>query len=251
MQLPRRISVIGSGISACGMDAALQLVDQRLRDGGGGYVCFTNVHGVVMGREDPAFRAVTNGSFLSLADGKPVYWTGRCLGAADLGHVAGPDFFLACLRRFASRRHYFLGSTPPVLRALVENLRAGIPGLNVCGSLSPPFRALSPEESAAQLQEVAAARPDFIWVGLGAPKQERFMSAAAGALAPALLFGVGAAFDFQAGSVRRAPLLLRRLGLEWLYRLAQEPRRLWRRYLTTNAKFLYYLFFDAVGHRKS
>ena len=225
-------------------ETAQQAVADRLANGSGGYVCFTNVHAVVTGRRDARFRDVTNESFLSLADGKAVFWAGRARGARDLGHVPGPDFMLAALRRFATHRHYFYGGAPATLDALVARLRETIPGLNVCGAYSPPFRPQTEAERREDCARIRDAGAEFVWMGLGAPKQELWMAASAEELRPAILFGVGAAFDFHAGTVRRAPAWMRTLGLEWLYRLCQEPRRLWRRYLVTNSLFVTYLIRD-------
>lgn len=250
MPLPAsRVPVLGSLISACSLDAALARVTARIASGEGGYVCFTNVHTVVMGRQDPEFRAVTNGSFLSLADGKPVYWVAR-LRSREAGHAPGPDFFLHALERTAGRRHFLYGSTPETLDRLANALEARIPGLRFCGRLSPPFRALTETDLQDHYRIIRESGAEFVWVGLGAPKQEKWMAEAQAALAPAVLFGVGAAFDFHAGTVRRAPAPLRALGLEWLHRLLQEPRRLWRRYLIANSLFVYYLLTDRwTGHR--
>ncbi len=238
---PARVDVLGSAITAVDMEQALHAVEERLGDGRGGYVCFTNVHAVVSARQDSEFRDATNGSFMSLADGKPVFWVARSQGNRSIGHTPGPDFMMAALRRFPQRRHFFYGSTPAVLGQLAERLRVEIPGLLICGSLSPPFGISSEAEVERHRQAIRAAGAEFVWVGLGAPKQERWMSRNAAALSPAVLFGVGAAFDFHAGTVSRAPRFMRRLGLEWLYRLAAEPRRLWRRYLFTNGMFIAYV----------
>lgn len=245
----KRVDVIGSQVTVVDMRSALDAVDARLADGGGGYVCFTNVHAVVTGRRDANFRAVTNGSFMSVSDGRPVFWVGRLKGASGLGHVPGPDFFIEALRRFRSRRHYFYGSTPETLARLAAELAIAVPGLNICGTFSPPFRALSAEDLQAHYAAIRESGAEFVWVGLGAPKQENWMAAAAPHLPPAVLFGVGAAFDFHAGTVRRAPRMLGHLGLEWLYRLGQEPARLWRRYLVTNSLFVAYVIRDALGGR--
>jgi N-acetylglucosaminyldiphosphoundecaprenol N-acetyl-beta-D-mannosaminyltransferase len=243
----RRVSIIQSNISACDRAAALALLEHRLSNGGGGYVCFTNVHAAVTGRLDPAFRAVTNNSFLSLADGKPVYWAARAKGCASIGHVPGPDFMLAALTYFRDRRHFLYGSQPHVLERLVPALQAKVPGVNICGAISPPFRPLSEAEHAGYRRAIRDAKADFVWVGLGAPKQELWMAQASPHLPGTILLGVGAAFDFHAGTLRRAPGVLRHLGLEWLFRLLQEPRRLAKRYFVTNTLYLYYLAADTFA----
>jgi len=243
-----RVDVLGSLISAVDAEEALGLIAQRLDEGAGGYVCFSNVHTVVMGRRDPAFRAITNASFLSVADGKPVYWTARTQGPA--GHVPGPDFMKLALDRYRSRRHFLYGSTDAVLDRLSSNLRQSLPGLQICGKLSPPFRALSAAERQQHYDAIRASGAELVWVGLGAPKQEQWMAEAAHTLRPAILLGVGAAFDFQAEVVGRAPKAMRDWGLEWFYRLLSQPRRLWRRYLTTNTLFLVYLAQELRNRRR-
>jgi N-acetylglucosaminyldiphosphoundecaprenol N-acetyl-beta-D-mannosaminyltransferase len=241
MNLPSRVSVIQSQISICDASQAMSLVEAGLKMRVGGYVCFTNVHTTVMGRRDGDIRTITNNSFLSLADGKPIYWLGRAKAGTALGHAPGPDFMLAALQRFAQRPHFFYGSSPQVLERLTAQLRQRIPGLNICGSFSPPFRAMTDADKAEHCEMIRRSGAEFVWVGLGAPKQERWMAQSWQALRPAMLFGVGAAFDFHAGSLRRAPRAMRSLGLEWFHRLLQEPERLARRYLVTNGLFLWYV----------
>jgi N-acetylglucosaminyldiphosphoundecaprenol N-acetyl-beta-D-mannosaminyltransferase len=243
--------VLDSNISICNAAVALDAVQSALTPGTGGYVCFTNVHAAVSGRRDPRFRAITNGSLLSVADGRPVYWVGRLKVGDRIGHVPGPDFFIQALQRFATHRHFFYGSTPQVLELLSSALRQRIPGLQICGTLSPPFRPLSDAEKRTHFQQILDSGAEFVWVGLGAPKQEQWMADSWQQLRPCILFGVGAAFDFHAGTVRRAPRWMQQLGLEWLYRLVAEPRRLWRRYLVTNSLFILYSFTDLFRRRSS
>ncbi len=249
MSVPARVSVIDSEISDCDFPMAVDVLEARLRDGEGGYVCFTNVHTAVLGRQNPKFRAATNGSLLSVADGKPVHWVGRARGGCRLSHMPGPDFMLNAMRYFHDRRHFFYGSTPSVVAKLVQRLQRQIPGLQVCGTLSPPFRGLTRDETQSHYATIRDSAADFVWVGLGAPKQEFWMAEAWLDLKPAILLGVGAAFDFHAGSIRRAPASMRAVGLEWLHRLLQEPRRLWRRYLVANCLFIGYVLGDALSGR--
>jgi N-acetylglucosaminyldiphosphoundecaprenol N-acetyl-beta-D-mannosaminyltransferase len=239
--------VLGSHVSRLDAAGALERVRRRPGEGGGGYVCFTNVHATVTGRQDPAFQAVTNESFLSLADGKPVYWLARLLGDRAVGHVPGPDFMLLALDRLRDQRHFFYGSTPRVLEQLKARMEERFPGLQVCGTLSPPFRPLTAADLAEHHAQIRASGAQYVWIGLGAPKQEMWMAANAQALQPAVLFGVGAAFEFHSGVTRRAPEAMRRLGLEWLFRLAAEPRRLWKRYLVTNTLFVSYAIRDLAA----
>lgn len=224
------------------------MIEHRLREGLGGYVCFTNVHTTVTGCHNAKFRAITNASFLSVADGKPVYWVARA--QRHIGHIPGPDFMKSSLERCRNRRHFLYGSTPAVLDRLVRELHEAIPGLNICGVLSPPFRTLTTEEKRQHYAAIREAESELVWVGLGAPKQEQWMADAFEELRPAILLGVGAAFDFHSGVVGRAPKAFRALGLEWLFRLLSQPRRLWRRYLVSNTLFIVYLARDFLFQRR-
>jgi N-acetylglucosaminyldiphosphoundecaprenol N-acetyl-beta-D-mannosaminyltransferase len=229
------------------MASALERVIARCR-GGGGYVCFANTHVVVMGREDPGFRKIINESFMTLPDGKPVYLSGKIRGISKLEHIPGPDFFqqLIASGKLPRLRHYFYGGRPDVLEGLIKNLRYRFPRVEIVGYESPPFRAMTQDEESAAIERIRSVRPDLIWVGLGAPKQEMWMATHWGTLRPAVLLGVGAAFDFHAGRVKRAPVWLQRAGLEWLYRLSREPKRLWKRYAYTNTMFFFYSVVDIL-----
>lgn len=202
-------------------------------------VCVATVHMVMEGHDDPAFQQLVNGADLVTSDGMPLVWGLRLLGCPQARRVYGPDLTLA-LCRAAARAGIpvgFYGSTAPVLDALIARLSARCPGLPVAYRHSPPFHLLSAEEAAAEIAAIRASGCRILFVGLGCPKQERWIAAHRGQL-DAVLIGVGAAFDFLAGNKRRAPDRVQALGLEWLFRLATEPRRLWRRYLIHNPRFL-------------
>jgi len=243
---PERADVLGSRISLCDSAAALNCIEHSIDAGEGGYVCFTNAHTVIEGRRSEDFRDITNSSLLSLADGTPVYRVAQRQAPAAAGHVPGPDFFEYVLSKRPWRRHFLYGSTPENLEKLREQILRRHPDAHICGMYSPPFRPMTEQDRREHVRIIRAAGAEYVWVGLGAPKQERFMARVAEDLRPAVLLGVGAAFDFHSGRVQRAPGVLRRLGLEWLHRLGQEPRRLWRRYLVTNSLFLWYLANDHV-----
>jgi N-acetylglucosaminyldiphosphoundecaprenol N-acetyl-beta-D-mannosaminyltransferase len=243
-----RYSVIGSRISRETMASALDRVLVQCDDGGGGYVCFANAHVAVMAREDPGLRDVINGSFLSLPDGKPVYLSGKIRGITELEHIPGPDFFqklLAC-EKSPRLRHYLYGGKSEVLERLVDVLKCRFSQADIVGYESPPFRVLTEAEASAVNERIRSVKPDVVWVGLGAPKQELWMASHWMSLRPALLLGVGAAFDFHAGSLSRAPVWMQNAGLEWVYRLGQEPKRLLTRYLYTNTMFFLYSLVDIV-----
>ena len=204
------------------------------------YVCVTGVHGVMESRRDESLRAIHNASGLTTPDGMPLVWCPRSAGVDTVGRVYGPDLMLDVLQAGLGLgwRHFFYGGAEGVPETLAARLTERFAGLVVAGTLSPPFRALSDEESMSISAAVNAADPDVVWVGLSTPKQERWMAAHRPMLNAPVLVGVGAAFDFHAGRVRQAPALLQRAGMEWAFRLAMEPRRLWRRYLRNNPAFV-------------
>jgi len=203
------------------------------------YVCFANVHMTMETVDHPTFREVVNGADLVAPDGMPLVWALRRLGAREATRVYGPDFVPALCERAAARGVPvgFYGGRPEVLERLVRNLKDRYAGLAVGFAESPPFRALTAAEDADLVRRVRVSGVRILFVGLGCPKQEKWMVAHKGTI-PAVMLGVGAAFDFLAGVKPQAPPWMRRAGLEWLFRLATEPRRLWRRYLRHNPRFV-------------
>jgi N-acetylglucosaminyldiphosphoundecaprenol N-acetyl-beta-D-mannosaminyltransferase len=237
---PPRVNVLGVGVSALNLDSAVAAVEQALLSQTKGYVCVTGVHGVSEAQEDPAFRAILNRSFLTTPDGVPMVWMGRLQGFRQMGRVYGPDLMLRVCESSAARgfTHFFYGGGPGVAEELKGRLEQRFPGLRILGTYAPPFRPLTAEEEAGLVRQVRALKPDVFWVGLSTPKQEKFMAQYWQRLEATLFFGVGAAFDFHAGRVRQAPRWMQRSGLEWLFRLMCEPRRLWKRYLKNNPLFV-------------
>jgi N-acetylglucosaminyldiphosphoundecaprenol N-acetyl-beta-D-mannosaminyltransferase len=217
------------------MDA---IVAERRR----GYVCVCNVHTVMAAREDPELRAALIASSLNVPDGQPLVWALNALGNSLTDRVYGPELMERACARAASRtgqRFYLYGGRDQAaLLRLGANLRRRFPGINIVGGYSPPFRPLTTKERAAIVHEINTVEPDVVWVGIGVPKQEKWMAALRPDLDAPVLIGVGAAFDFHAGIVPQAPPRLQRAGLEWAYRLSREPRRLWRRYLRYNPRFV-------------
>jgi N-acetylglucosaminyldiphosphoundecaprenol N-acetyl-beta-D-mannosaminyltransferase len=222
------------------LDIASAAVVERALSGDGGHACLANVHSLVSAVRDPALRRALVDSWVVFPDGYPVAWLQRTTGAGDATRIAGTDLMIRVFDVGQARglRHYVYGSTPPVLERLTSTLHERFPGATICGSYSPPFAAHDSPEVAESVEAVKAARPHIVWCGLGMPKQELWMQTYARSLAPALALGVGAAFDFVAGTKRRAPRAMQQLGLEWLHRLASEPRRLSGRYLRTNSEFV-------------
>jgi N-acetylglucosaminyldiphosphoundecaprenol N-acetyl-beta-D-mannosaminyltransferase len=191
-------------------------------------------------QRDPELLAIHNASGLTTPDGMPLVWAGRRAGMAHMRRVYGPDLMLAVCKLAAERgwSSYFYGAADGVPELLAQRLADRFPGLKVAGTLSPPFRPLTPEEDAEVVERINAAAPDLLWVGLSTPKQERWMAAYLGRLRVPVMVGVGAAFDMHAGLLPQAPGWMQASGLEWLYRLYREPRRLWRRYLRNNPRFV-------------
>lgn len=235
-----RVNVLGVGVSAIDMESALSVIREAVEHDRHGYVCVTGVHGVMEAHADPGFQRIQNSSMLTTPDGMPLVWVGR-LGAFRIGRVYGPDLMLKIcgISPGLGYRHFFFGGKPGVAQKLKLTMQARFPGLAVVGTYSPPFRRLTPAEEADLFDMVAAANPHFFWVGLSTPKQERFMAEHINRLPVNIMVGVGAAFDIHTGGIKDAPTWVKNAGLQWLHRLLQEPKRLWRRYLINNPRFLY------------
>lgn len=233
--------IMGVRIAVTDMETTVRRIEEHLDDWRGEYICVANVHTTVTAHDDPSYRAVQNGAVMALPDGGPLSQYSRRKGFAQAARVTGPDLMKEMLRESAQKhyRHYFYGSTQETLDILREKITRNYPGAVIAGMVSPPFRPLTEEEDAAAVAAINEARPDFVWVGLGAPKQERWMAAHQSRV-HALMLGVGAAFDYEAGNIRRAPRWMQRCNLEWLYRLLQDPKRLFKRYFVTNTKFLWW-----------
>jgi N-acetylglucosaminyldiphosphoundecaprenol N-acetyl-beta-D-mannosaminyltransferase len=228
-----RINVLGVKISAITMGDAIETIESWLEQETPNYICVTPAHSIMECYHDPELRSIFNRGGLTTPDGMAIVWLLQMKGFYDVERVYGPDLMVAVCRHSIPRgwRHFFYGGAPGVAALLADHLKSLFPDLHVAGSYSPPFRPLTPEEEQVIVEQVNAARPDIIWVGLGTPKQERWMAEHLGRFDHSILIGVGAAFDFLSGNKRQAPLWIQRAGLEWLFRLVSEPRRLWRRYI--------------------
>ncbi len=247
-----RVNVLGVGVSAINLTEGLARIAGALESKEKGYVCVTGVHGVSEAQSDPGFRRILNRAFLCTPDGMPLVWVGRWQGAREMDRVYGPDLMLA-LMELSERtgwRHFFYGGANGTAELLKTKLLERFPKLQITGTYEPPFRPLNAEEQEQVRENVRQARPDVMWIGLSTPKQERFMAENLEKLEVTLMVGVGAAFDFHAGKVRQAPRWMRRAGLEWLYRLCREPRRLWKRYLKNNPLFVARIFCQFTGLKK-
>lgn len=235
-----RVNVLGVGVSRLNMSKALARIDTFIQEGARTYVCVTGVHGVMESQRDPVLKRIHNRAGLVTPDGMPLVWLGRLHGVSDMDRVYGPDLLLALCEHSVDRgyRHFFFGGADGVAPKLAKRLQERFPGLQVAGTYTPPFRLLTADEEAALARTVEASRADVMWIGLSTPKQERFMASHVGRLAAPVMIGVGAAFDFHAGLKVQAPYWMQRSGLEWLFRLTTEPRRLWKRYLVNNPRFV-------------
>lgn len=236
-----QISVLDVPLALTDYERALDWIDAAVAAGAREYVCVAAVHTVMESREDEALRSAVAGAAFTVPDGQPLAWALRALGHDIDSRVYGPELMARACERAArsGQRHYLYGGRDQsALFKLTLRLRQRFPGLRIVGGYSPPFRAMSEAELDAVAADINRARPDVVWVGIGVPKQEKWMAAMRDRLDAPVLVGVGAAFDFHAGLVPQAPGWMQRHGLEWLYRLKQEPRRLWKRYARHNPRFV-------------
>lgn len=233
-------NILGVEIAAIDMDWLLRFTESHLRELSGNYMCVANVHTTVTAHDNAEYRAIQNGAALAIPDGAPLSAAGRNRGHENMQRTTGPGYMGEIFAVSPQRgyRHYFYGGTEDTLAALKSRLEERYPRLQIAGMYSPPFRSLTEQEDGEDIERINAADADFVWVGLGAPKQERWMAAHKDRI-KGFMVGVGAGFDYYAGKLKRAPQWMQRCSLEWLYRLLQDPKRLLRRYLVTNIRYLY------------
>jgi len=248
-----RANVLGVGISAISMADAVHYTDKFLESGARGYICVTGVHGIMEAQDDERFRQILNSSFLTTPDGKPTVWVGHWQGLKKMARVYGPDFMLELCRLSVARgyRHFFYGGRPGIAAELQEKLTLRFPGLQVVGTYTPPFRSLTPQEEDELEDQLRETKPDILWCGLSTPKQERFMALYIDRMPVKLMVGVGAAFDINSENLKDAPKWMKEAGLQWLYRVIQEPRRLAGRYFKNNPRFIWLTFLQLVGMRRN
>lgn len=245
-----RANVLGVGISELTLEGAVRTILEWRARGERHHVSTCNVHTIMECQRSTALRRRVNAAGLATPDGMPLVWLLRSC-RRDVSRVYGPDLMLALCQAGLAHglRHCFYGGAPGVPERLAERLRGQFENLQVVSAISPPFRNLTPEEDEACVRQINAARPDIVWVGLGTPKQDYWVADHVGRVEATALIAVGAAFDFHSGRMRQAPRWVQRSGTEWAYRLIQEPRRLWRRYLIDNALFLGHLALQLSGLR--
>jgi N-acetylglucosaminyldiphosphoundecaprenol N-acetyl-beta-D-mannosaminyltransferase len=250
---PQRAEILGVPLAVSDYEAVIDWMDAMIAAGARGYVTAAAVNLVMSAHEDPEALAAVLGATLAVPDGQPLVWALRALGHGAATRVYGPDLMVRfCARAARSGTPIFLygGRTQGALEQLERRLRERFPGLQIAGGHSPPFRELTPEEEERAIEQINSSGAAVVWVGTGQPKQEKWMLRMRPLLSAPLLVGVGAAFDFHAGLVPQAPRWMQRSGLEWAYRLAREPRRLWRRYARYNPRFLAGFLRQYVDHRR-
>lgn len=229
--------ILGVNIAVTNMAQTVQYIENNLEKLRGKYICVSNVHTTVMAHDNPAYRNVQNSAAIALPDGKPLSVVSRKRGYTEAERVTGPDLMGELFARENGLKHFFYGDKEETLQILQQKLKEKYPDIQIAGMISPPFRSLSQEEEKAYIQQINDSGADIIWIGLGAPKQENWMYEHQGML-HGVMIGVGAGFSYHAGLIKRAPEWMQKMSLEWLYRLMQDPVRLFKRYFTTNLKFL-------------
>lgn len=235
-----RAKILDVEVCPINMDDAVATVEQWIAARTPNYVCITGVHGVIESRSDDRLLAIHNRAGLVTPDGMPLVWMSRALGYRRASRVYGPDLMrtLSAVSARKGYRQFYYGGNEGVADLLKKTLEERYPGLQVVGTHTPPFRALTADEDEAVVREINEARPDIVWVGLSTPKQEYWMADHVNRIDAPVMIGIGAAFDFLSGLKPQAPSFMQRNGFEWLYRLVTEPRRLWRRYFNIVPKFL-------------
>jgi len=246
-----KANVLGVSIDAVDMNQALGYIKDELASDRKGYICFTGVHGVMEAQRSSEVADIFAGATLVAPDGMPTVWVGRHQGHKGMQRVTGPDLMLEMLKReeFRDRTHFFCGGREGVARELQCQLLERFPGVKIVGTYTPPFGPMSASDESTLIEAVKLLRPDVVWVGISTPKQERFMKRYLPMLDTRLMFGVGAAFDYHTGRISDCAEWIKRCGLQWLHRLLQDPRNLWRRYLRNNPAFLYAIALQLTGVR--
>jgi N-acetylglucosaminyldiphosphoundecaprenol N-acetyl-beta-D-mannosaminyltransferase len=245
--------VLGVNVSAVNMRDALHIADDLILQSKPSYVCVTGVHGVMEAQDTPELMTALNEAAMTLPDGMPMTWVGHLQGQSQMDRVFGPDFMLEMCRLSVERgyTHFLYGGEPGVADELKNALERKVPGLRIVGTYTPPFRSLSSDEEGELKAALEQCKPDVMWIGISTPKQECFMARHANDLNVPLMVGVGAAFDYHTGRIKDCAPWIKRAGLQWLHRLLQDPRRLWRRYLKSNPRFLWKISQQLYKERSS
>jgi N-acetylglucosaminyldiphosphoundecaprenol N-acetyl-beta-D-mannosaminyltransferase len=247
-----RANVLGVGVHAIDMRGVLAVFERAMEGHLRGYICVTGVHGIMEAQTNPAFRSILNHSLLTTPDGMPTVWVGRWQGYSHMQRVFGPEMMLEVCAMSVDKgyTHFLYGGADGVAQQLEAALLRRFPGLRIVGTYTPPFRPLNQAERDDLCAQVSGVKPDIFWVGLSTPKQEHFMAEYLPQLDTRLMVGVGAAFDVHTGRIQDAPDWVKNAGLQWLHRLGQEPRRLWKRYLYNNPRFVLKMTRQLLGLSK-
>lgn len=233
-------NIMGVDIAAIDMEWLLNYLNDNIKSLAGDYICVSNVHTTVTAYEDKEYCKVQNGGVMAIPDGGPLSSVGQKRGFSGMRRTTGPSLMGEIFKISVPKgyRHYFYGSTAETLEKLYKVLTETYPGIQIAGMYSPPFRPMTEDEDKSIVEQINETNPDFVWVGLGAPKQEKWMAVHQGRI-NGLMIGVGAGFDYHVGNIERAPEWMQKSNLEWLYRLLQDPKRLFSRYWHTNTKFIW------------
>jgi len=244
--------VLGVKVDAIDIDRALAHISSVLQGNRKGYVCLAGVHGVMEAQNSRDVFDAYIQSEMTLPDGMPLVWVGHKQGHSSMQRVTGPDLMREVFRRkeFAAVTHYLYGGQPGVVEELRDTLKAQFPWIRIVGTYTPPFRDLSSSEEEQFIAAIHELKPDMIWIGISCPRQEVFMARYLPLLQTHLMFGVGAAFDYHTGRIRDCAEWIKRAGLQWMHRLMQDPRRLWKRYLRVNPAFIWHISWQYMGLRQ-
>ena len=246
-----KFDICGVKISAINLRVACDIISGWIERRSKAYVCVIPVSTIVECQENKEYREIVNAAQMATPDGMPLVWMGRLKGYRQVQRTYGPDLMVAlcAISQEKGYRHYFYGGTQEACDRLELVLKKKFPKLNIIGKYAPPFRELSETEDKKITDDINRDNPDVLWVGLGSPKQDFWLKSHRALLNAPVILGVGAAFDFISGVKRQAPRWMQKVGLEWLFRLGCEPKRLWRRYLIGNSKFIFYLLKDLITRK--
>jgi len=244
--------VCGVHVSAVNIDKACVIFDQWIKAREKHYVCVAPASTIVQCQDDEEYKAIINKAGMVTPDGMPLVWIAKSRGLKEVERTYGPDLLTAVAQLSPEKgyKHFFYGGTEEVCQKLRKILNEKYPGINIVGMVAPPFRDLTDKEHKNVINQINDSKADILWVGLGSPKQDIWISTNRDRLDVPIMLGVGAAFDFISGVKKHAPRWIQRSGLEWLFRFCCEPRRLWRRYILGNAKFIYYLISDFLRKKR-
>ena len=251
-QPAEQVNVLGVGVHAVDMKSARSTLEGSIKGNIKGYVCLAGVHGIMEAQRDPSLKSIFADAILVAPDGMPTVWIGHAQGFSTMQRVFGPDLMIDVIgcAEFSDCTHFFCGGEPGVAESLRDEMLRRFPWVKIVGTYSPPFGPMATAEEKELATIVASLKPQIIWVGLSTPKQELFMARYLPMLDTKLMIGVGAAFLFHTGAIQDSPDWVKRIGLQWMHRLLQEPSRLWRRYLLNNPLFILHAFLQIMGWKR-